>query len=729
MTNIANTGTTQNYSNLTQNTEYRAIVQSGSCASATATSATITIAVPSEAGSISGATTVCATGNSGVLNLINNTGAVIRWESSIDNFTTTTTIANTTTTQNYTNLAANKQYRAVVQILTCPSATTSVAEMIVSAATVAGAVSADTTVCPGNNSGTLILTGQTGAVHHWESSTHEFSSTANIVIIANTTAQQSFQNIAESTKFRAIVQSPSCAAENAAPALVAMAPAADAGTVSDDINICGTVNSGSITLSKYVGTISNWESSIDGFNTAQNIVFTGNTYNFNNLTNSTQFRAVVNSQGCSSSTSAMASVNISRDTDAGTISADTAVCQFSNSGLLKLTGSTGTVQNWESSSDGFATIKNISSNSTTLPFSNLAESTQYRAVVKSGTCPALISPSVMVTVDVPTVGGKVSTSANVCKNGNSGTLTLSGYTGSILTWKSSIDNFTTTTEIPNTSTTQNYENLTITTKFRALIKSGACLFVHSDFALISVDSLSKGGVIKGDAKVCPLLNSGTLSLENELGSILQWESSTDHFLTSTVIDNNNENYDFENVHQTTEFRALVQSGDCPAVYSNPATVSIDPNIVLPAFEVLKDTLICEGTTFVIRAKSGFSNYQWQDDTKGSSYTVSQAGTYTVSAKTKEGCLVSDTAVIATCDIQFIPNVITPNGDGTNDQFVIQGLLENSSLSIYNRWGILLYHSDHYDNTWDGGVAIDGTYYYVLNNIAHAALSGYIQIIK
>jgi len=581
-------------------------------------------------------------------------------------------------------------------------------------------------VCSGSNSGTLTLSGNTGDVLSWESSTDNFVSTTTI---ANTTTTQNYTNLAANTKYRAVLKSGTCAAANSASATIALDAPTVGGAISGGATVCSGSNSGTLTLSGNTGDVLSWESSTDNFASNTPIANTTSTQNYLNLAANTKYRAVVKSGSCSSTNSDTATISITPISVGGSISSDTTVCAGSNSGTLTLSGNTGDVMSWESSNDGFATIKNISSNSTVLPFSNLAESTQYRAVVKSGTCAALTSPSVTVTVDVPTVGGKVSTSANVCKNENSGTLTLSGYTGSILTWKSSIDNFTTTTEIPNTSTTQNYENLTITTKFRALIKSGSCLFVHSDFSLISVDSLSKGGVIQGDAKVCPLLNSGTLSLVNELGSILQWESSTDNFLSSTVIDNNSENYDFENVHQTTEFRALVQSGDCPAAYSNPATVSIDANIVLPAFEVLKDTLICEGTTFVIHAKSGFSNYQWQDDSKGSSYLVNQAGTYAVSAKTKEGCMVSDTAVIATCDIQFIPNVITPNGDGTNDQFVIQGLLENSSLSIYNRWGILLYHSDHYDNTWDGGVAIDGTYYYVLNNIAHAALSGYIQIIR
>lgn len=64
---------------------------------------------------------------------------------------------------------------------------------------------------------------------------------------------------------------------------------------------------------------------------------------------------------------------------------------------------------------------------------------------------------------------------------------------------------------------------------------------------------------------------------------------------------------------------------------------------------------------------------------------------------------------------FIPNVITPNGDGKNDQFVIKGLAKypNSEISIFNRWDNLVYASPNYSNNWDGKGLSTGTYFYVL----------------
>ncbi|WP_343534536.1 Ig-like domain-containing protein, partial [Pedobacter sp.] len=64
---------------------------------------------------------------------------------------------------------------------------------------------------------------------------------------------------------------------------------------------------------------------------------------------------------------------------------------------------------------------------------------------------------------------------------------------------------------------------------------------------------------------------------------------------------------------------------------------------------------------------------------------------------------------------FIPNVITPNGDGKNDAFVIVGLenYNNAQLTIFNRWGNEVYRNTNYKNTWTGDGLNEGTYYYLL----------------
>ena len=82
---------------------------------------------------------------------------------------------------------------------------------------------------------------------------------------------------------------------------------------------------------------------------------------------------------------------------------------------------------------------------------------------------------------------------------------------------------------------------------------------------------------------------------------------------------------------------------------------------------------------------------------------------------------------------FIPNVITPNGDGKNDKFVVKGLdlYPGSRLEIYNRWGNQVYRSDNYNNNWAGEGLSAGIYYYVLRvNMAGGPqlYKGYVELI-
>jgi gliding motility-associated-like protein/uncharacterized repeat protein (TIGR01451 family) len=64
---------------------------------------------------------------------------------------------------------------------------------------------------------------------------------------------------------------------------------------------------------------------------------------------------------------------------------------------------------------------------------------------------------------------------------------------------------------------------------------------------------------------------------------------------------------------------------------------------------------------------------------------------------------------------FIPNVFTPNGDGTNEYFEIVGLnqFSNAHLTVFNRWGNMVYDNSDYNNDWNGEGLNDGTYYYIL----------------
>ncbi len=82
----------------------------------------------------------------------------------------------------------------------------------------------------------------------------------------------------------------------------------------------------------------------------------------------------------------------------------------------------------------------------------------------------------------------------------------------------------------------------------------------------------------------------------------------------------------------------------------------------------------------------------------------------------------------------MPTGITPNGDGINDYFVVRGLdVESNKLTIYNRWGVLVYEKTNYNNEWDGKTTNgqklpDGTYYVIFKApTRNAVLKGYVDL--
>ncbi|GAB3578989.1 gliding motility-associated C-terminal domain-containing protein [Hymenobacter daeguensis] len=80
---------------------------------------------------------------------------------------------------------------------------------------------------------------------------------------------------------------------------------------------------------------------------------------------------------------------------------------------------------------------------------------------------------------------------------------------------------------------------------------------------------------------------------------------------------------------------------------------------------------------------------------------------------------------------YFYNVITPNGDRQNDFFVIENIERHpkTALTIFNRWGQKLYHSDDYRNTYDGEAAGAGTYYYLCRLDDGTIYRGWFEVVK
>jgi gliding motility-associated-like protein len=110
--------------------------------------------------------------------------------------------------------------------------------------------------------------------------------------------------------------------------------------------------------------------------------------------------------------------------------------------------------------------------------------------------------------------------------------------------------------------------------------------------------------------------------------------------------------------------------------------------------------------------------------------------YTLTVTDSRGCTTQDEIAIKVSPTIKVPNVFTPNGDGINDNWEIQGLVAyaNATVDVFDRAGQSIYHSIGYNKTWDGTIngktLPSGTYYYVINTKHNdVVLSGPVTIIR
>ena len=450
---------------------------------------------------------------------------------------------------------------------------------------------------------------------------------------------------------------------------VVSSPTSVGGTIAGTATVCSSGNAGTLTLSGHTGTIIGWESSVDGGATFTNIANTTTTQNYSNLTQTTIYRASVQSGTCPAVNSATATVTVDQAPVGGTVAPNFVVCSGTNSGTMTLTGFSGTIARWEFSTDGGATYTGIANTTASNTFTNLTVNTLFRAVLSNGVCVDANSTDGSVTVDPVSVGGTIAAAATtVCSSGNAGTLTLSGHTGTIIGWESSVDGGATFTNIANTTTTQNYSNLTQTTIYRASVQSGTCPAVNSATATVTVDQAPVGGTVGSNVEVCSTYNSGSLTLTGQTGTISNWESSIDNGTTWTPILNTTSTQTFTNLTTTTWYRAVMSNGVCTNVPSNFAVVTVNPKPV-PNYTV---PAVCIGNTSVFTNTSTIASgniqfYLWDFGDFSSSVSVNPmhlytaAGSYATSLITisDKGC--ADTAFVI-AQVNALPDpTITASG--------------------------------------------------------------------
>jgi gliding motility-associated-like protein len=184
------------------------------------------------------------------------------------------------------------------------------------------------------------------------------------------------------------------------------------------------------------------------------------------------------------------------------------------------------------------------------------------------------------------------------------------------------------------------------------------------------------------------------------------------------------------------------AGNC-YIPSDNLTITLVPP---PTVDAGGTVYVLKGQTVTLTPKvsdPGVS-YVWSPDIDISSTTVADPvvtgsvdRTYTVTVTDSRGCVSTDKVNVIVSPLITIPNTFTPNGDGVNDQWNIQGLTAyvHATVDIFDRNGQKVFHSIGYGVPWDGtsnGKEVPyGVYYYIIDPKFEGlhVMSGYVTVVR
>ncbi len=124
------------------------------------------------------------------------------------------------------------------------------------------------------------------------------------------------------------------------------------------------------------------------------------------------------------------------------------------------------------------------------------------------------------------------------------------------------------------------------------------------------------------------------------------------------------------------------------------------------------------------------DYQWSNGAQTASLNGVPIGNYTVIVSDSRACADTLEAYVVKEDcgdqdgdsVELnIYNLLTPNGDGTNDFWIVEGIEQypDNEVKVFDKWGDLVFEQRGYRNNWDGRLkgtgklVPDGTYFYIV----------------
>jgi gliding motility-associated-like protein len=139
------------------------------------------------------------------------------------------------------------------------------------------------------------------------------------------------------------------------------------------------------------------------------------------------------------------------------------------------------------------------------------------------------------------------------------------------------------------------------------------------------------------------------------------------------------------------------------------TMNLTTILPLPKSFLPDDTAICSYGTLQLKPQKQYTSYAWSNNRSSSYITIDKPGDYWLKVVDKDGCEGRDSIRVNPKECMtgvYVPTAFSPNRDGKNDQFkaMVFGNSKKFELTIYNRWGQIIFYTTDPTKGWDGRVA-------------------------
>jgi gliding motility-associated-like protein len=216
--------------------------------------------------------------------------------------------------------------------------------------------------------------------------------------------------------------------------------------------------------------------------------------------------------------------------------------------------------------------------------------------------------------------------------------------------------------------------------------------------------------ISGNTSVCV---DDETTLEANSGFVAyQWSNGSSELATTLGVGTH--------IVTVTDSVGCIASSEITVVSSSPsAGISLNSDVITTENQLSLQSASTAGLYPINSWNWSFGDGS-TSNIENPSHIYSEVGNYIVTLVVTDelGCTDTTFIGIEVLGPIVIPNVVTPNDDNVNDQFIIQNLdiTLPSKLIVLNRWGNIVYEIDNYQNDWSPIDLIDGVYFYQFDYI-------------